>query len=232
MLLLDKAVGITSNRALAQVKRLYGVAKAGHTGTLDPLASGLLPICFGEATKFAQILLDAPKRYTATIRFGITTTTQDAEGTVVAVRTVGFDRPQLFDTLQRFTGRRMQVPPAHSALKYLGRPHYHYARAGIDVPRKAREIEIRTLRLIEWDTPDAIVDVECSKGTYVRALAADLGEALGCGAHLAALRRTASGGFEIGQARPFEALETLPVIDRMQCVLPASTLVGHLPILH
>ena len=229
VLLLDKPAGITSNAALGQAKRLYNAEKAGHTGTLDPLASGLLPICFGEATKFAQLLLDAPKRYQATIRFGATTTTQDAEGAIVATRPVAFDAEALERALTRFTGPQLQVPPAHSALKFRGRPHYEYARAGVDIPRTAREIVIHALTLVEWHAPDAVVDVLCSKGTYVRSLAADLGEALGCGAHLAVLRRTASGGFDIRDAHTIDALAGMGEGGRDGCLLPASALTAQLP---
>ncbi|HMA31685.1 MAG TPA: tRNA pseudouridine(55) synthase TruB [Casimicrobiaceae bacterium] len=229
VLLLDKPAGITSNAALGQAKRLYNAEKAGHTGTLDPLASGLLPVCFGEATKFAQLLLDAPKRYRATLRFGTTTTTQDAEGEIVATRPASFDATALDRTLTRFTGRQLQVPPAHSALKFQGRPYYEYARSGVDIPRAAREIVIHALTLVEWRAPDAVVDVLCSKGTYVRSLAADLGEALGCGAHLAALRRTASGGFDIRDAHTIDALAAMSEGGSDRCLLPASALTAQLP---
>lgn len=232
VLLLDKPAGITSNAALGQVKRLYNADKAGHTGTLDPLASGLLPICFGEATKFAQLLLDAPKRYLATIRFGVATTTQDAEGDVVATRPVASDAADLAAALARFVGPQSQVPPAHSALKFQGRPYYAYARAGVEIPRAAREIVVHSLTLVEWLAPDAVVDVLCSKGTYVRALASDLGEALGCGAHLAALRRTASGGFDIRDAHTIDALAAMETPVRDGCLLPASSLTARLPALH
>ena len=229
VLLLDKPSGISSNGALGRVKRLYNPAKAGHTGTLDPLASGLLPICLGAATRFAQFLLDAHKRYTATVRFGITTTTQDADGDIVLSRAVAIDRAALDAVLPNLAGRQMQLPPAHSALKYAGKPYYHYARQGIEIPRVAREVWIHRLELLAWNTPDATLDVECSKGTYVRALAADLGEALGCGAHLAALRRTASGGFSIADAVTLEALEGWSEAERDQRLLPMAVLVAHLP---
>lgn len=232
VLLLDKPAGITSSAALGQVKRLYNADKAGHTGTLDPLASGLLPICFGEATKFAQLLLDAPKRYRATIRFGVATTTQDAEGDVVATRPVAFGAADLAAELARFVGPQSQVPPAHSALKFQGRPYYAYARAGVEIPRAAREIVVHLLTLVEWLAPDAVVDVLCSKGTYVRALASDLGEALRCGAHLAALRRTASGGFDIRDAHTVDALAAMDAPARDRCLLPVSSLTAHLPALH
>ena len=231
VLLLDKPSGVTSNAALSRVKRLFNAAKAGHTGTLDPLASGLLPVCFGAATRFAQFLLDAPKRYVATIRFGVATTTQDAEGEVVATKSVAFSRDDVEFALSRFIGTLMQTPPAHSALKHAGRPHYEYARRGIDVPRVPREVTIHALRLLAWQPPDAVVDVSCSKGTYVRALAADLGDALGPGAHLAALRRTASGGFDIAGAITIEELEAMDVDARERCLVPQSALVAHLPAL-
>lgn len=229
VLLLDKPSGLTSNGALMRVKRLYNAEKAGHTGTLDPLASGLLPICFGEATKFAQALLDAPKRYVATVRFGVTTTTQDAEGDDVAVRAVAFDYALLAVALQRFIGRQMQVPPAYSALKHKGRPHYDYARAGIDVPRVPREIEIRSLRLTQWHEPDAVVEVECSKGTYIRAIAADIGEALGCGAHLAALRRTQTGRFAVEDAVALATLETMDSSRHDALLLSSDAPVASMP---
>lgn len=229
VLLLDKPTGITSNAALMRAKRLFHAEKAGHTGTLDPLASGLLPICFGVATRFAQFLLDAPKRYLATIRFGTSTTTQDAEGDVVASCPVALDRAGVEAALPRFVGAVMQTPPAHSALKFRGTPHYEYARRGVDVPRVPREVTVYRLALLDWRAPDATLDVECSKGTYVRALAADLGDALGCGAHLAALRRTASGGFDIAAAVTLEALEGMSADARDRCLVPAVALVAHLP---
>jgi tRNA pseudouridine55 synthase len=231
VLLLDKPQGITSNAALMRVKRLYNAEKAGHTGTLDPLASGLLPICFGTATRFAQYLLDAPKRYVATVRFGATTTTQDAEGEVVATRAVTFAQEALQQALARFTGPQMQTPPAHAALKFEGRPWYDYARKGVDIPRPARAVVIHALRLLEWRAPDAIVEVECSKGTYVRALAADIGEALGCGAHLAGLRRTASGGFAVADAVTFDVLQAMDEAALDGCLSPVDVLVRHLPAL-
>ena len=231
MLLLDKPSGISSNGALGRVKRLYNPEKAGHTGTLDPLASGLLPICMGTATRFAQFLLDARKRYTATLRFGITTTTQDADGDIVQSRPTTFDRAALVALLPRFSGRQMQMPPAHSALKHAGKPYYHYARQGIDIPRVAREVWIHRLDLVGWNPPCATLDVECSKGTYIRALAADLGEALDCGAHLTALRRTASGGFGIADAMTLEALEVLDETARDRRLFAPSVLVAHLPAL-
>ena len=231
VLLLDKPSGISSNGALGRVKRLFNPAKAGHTGTLDPLASGLLPICLGSATRFAQFLLDAPKRYRATVRFGVATSTQDAEGAVVATHDVTLRPDDLQHVLTRFTGPSMQIPPAHSALKFEGRPSYDYARRGIEIPHPPRPVVIHALRLLEWRAPDAIVDVECSKGTYVRALAADIGDAVGCGAHLAALRRTASGGFEVANAVTFDALQAMDAAALDRCLAPVDVLVRHLPAL-
>jgi tRNA pseudouridine55 synthase len=231
VLLVDKPLGISSNGALGRVKRLYNPEKAGHTGTLDPLASGLLPICMGTATRFAQFLLDARKRYTATLRFGITTTTQDADGDIIESRPATFDRAALVARLAQFSGRQMQMPPAHSALKHAGKPYYHYARQGIEIPRVAREVWIHRLDLVGWNPPCATLDVECSKGTYIRALAADIGEALDCGAHLTALRRTASGGFGIADATTLETLEALDETARDRQLLAPSVLVGHLPAL-
>jgi tRNA pseudouridine55 synthase len=229
VLLLDKPLGLSSNAALQQARRLYRAKKAGHTGTLDPLATGLLPLCFGEATKFAQVLLDAPKRYTATIRFGATTVTGDAEGAVVATRPVEFTREALHRALQGFIGTIEQVPPAYSALKFEGRAHYDYARAGIDVPRVARTVQISALRLLDWTAPDAIVDVECSKGTYIRVLAEDIGNRLGCGAHLGGLRRTATGGFQLDAAVTLPALEAMDEAARLAVLLPPDAPLAGLP---
>ncbi|MEO6566868.1 MAG: tRNA pseudouridine(55) synthase TruB [Casimicrobiaceae bacterium] len=210
VLLLDKPSGITSNAALQRAKRALNAQKAGHTGTLDPLASGLLPLCFGEATKFAQTLLDARKRYTATVRFGATTATGDAEGPVTASFPVAFTEDALRATLAAMEGPQLQIPPTYSALKFEGRPHYEYARAGVEVPRLPRPITLHALHLVSWQPPDAVVDIECSKGTYIRVLAEDLGRILGGGAHLAALRRTGTGVFALADAialADFEALE-------------------------
>ena len=229
VLLLDKPAGISSNAALQRARRALEAEKAGHTGTLDPLASGLLPLCFGEATKFSRFLLDADKRYVATVRFGVATDTQDAEGKTIGTRPVAFGRDELLRALPAFLGEQMQVPPAHSALKYQGRSYYHYARAGIEIPREARQVRIDALTLLDWSPPDAVIDVCCGKGTYVRALAADLGEALGCGAHLAALRRTAAGGFDLAAATPLDAVEGLAPEGRAACLLPVDSLLAALP---
>ena len=229
MLLLDKPTGVTSNTALQIAKRLYRAEKAGHTGTLDPLASGLLPLCFGEATKFAQRLLDAPKAYIATIRFGVTTTTGDAEGEVRDVREVNVTREALAQVLHRFVGEQDQLPPMYSALKFEGRAYYEHARAGREIPRAPRRITVTALDLVDCSLPDAVVAVRCSKGTYVRVLAEDIGEALGCGAHLAALRRTATGGFDLAQAVTIERVEALDEGGRDALLLPAESLIVDMP---
>jgi tRNA pseudouridine55 synthase len=229
VLLLDKPSGLSSNAALQRARRAFDAEKAGHTGTLDPLASGLLPLCFGEATKFAQFLLDATKRYTATVRFGVTTTTGDAEGDVLETRPVTLAHSDVEAVLPDFTGRLSQVPPAYSALKFEGRSHYEYARAGIDVPRPPRDIEILEISLLEWNAPDAVLDVTCTKGTYIRVLGEDIGRALGCGAHLAGLRRTATGGFGIADAVTLERLEAMSASEREAVLLPAATMLRDLP---
>ena len=229
MLLLDKPTGLSSNAALQRAKRCFDAEKAGHTGTLDPLASGLLPLCFGEATKFAQFLLDATKRYTATVRFGATTTTADAEGDIVDTSPVALTEADVEAALPAFTGHLRQIPHAYSALKFEGRNLYEYARAGITVERQPRDIEILELRLRAWNSPDAVVDVTCSKGTYIRVLAEDIGRALGCGAHLAALRRTATGGFGIAAAVTLAQLEGMDEASRNATLLPMANLVRELP---
>lgn len=229
VLLLDKPPGMTSNAALQAAKRLLAAAKAGHTGTLDPLASGLLPLCFGEATKLSGYLLDADKAYTARVALGARTTTGDAEGEVVETRPVAVDAAKLEAALARFRGRIEQVPPMHSALKRDGRPLYDYARAGVDVPREPRAVTIASL---EWRdlAPDGVtLDVVCSKGTYIRVLAEDLGAALGCGAHLAALRRTGVGPFDIAGSVTLDALAALPLPARRAALRPADSLVAALP---
>jgi len=229
VLLLDKGVGLSSNAALQRARRLYRAEKAGHTGTLDPLASGLLPICFGEATKFAHILLEGDKTYAATVRLGVTTTTGDAEGDPVDQRPVSVSRADIDAALDRFVGSIAQIPPRHAALKYRGRNYYEYAREGIDIPRVAREVIVHELKLHRWTPPDVELGVRCGKGTYVRVLAEDLGTALGCGAHLAALRRLASGGFDVGEAMSLEALEALDDGARDARLLPVDTLLASLP---
>lgn len=197
ILLLDKPLGITSNAALQEVKRLFQAAKAGHTGNLDPLASGMLPICLGEATKLSAYLLDADKVYTGTCKLGVSTTTADAEGEIVAQREVpALDEAQVDAVLERFRGEIEQIPPMHSAIKQNGQPLYKLARQGIDVERKARRVTIHELRLLRLEADEIELFVHCSKGTYIRTLVEDLGEALGCGAHLSRLRRTRVGPFQ------------------------------------
>lgn len=226
VLLLDKPAGLSSNTALQRARWLLNAAKAGHTGTLDPLASGLLPLCFGEATKFAQALLDARKEYLATVQFGRATTTGDAEGSVTAEAPVAFTRDELVATLAGFVGRSDQVAPRYAALKHEGRNLYEYARAGIDVPPKNRTIEIDTLELVSLDGTIAVLRVGCSKGTYVRALAEDVARKLGSLAHLAGLRRLGSGPLRIESAITMEALEALPPAARPGVLLPIDAPLG------
>jgi tRNA pseudouridine55 synthase len=228
VLLLDKPPGLSSNAALQRAKRLYRAEKAGHTGTLDPLATGLLPVCFGDATKFAQALLDADKTYLATIRLGVTTSTADAEGEVLATRPVGASERDLEALLPRFVGSIAQVPPRHSALKRDGRAYYEYARRGVQIERQAREVHVHSIALVSWRAPEAVLRVRCGKGTYVRALAEDIGEALGCGAHLAALSRTATGGFELADAHTLNALAERSEAERDALLLPVDALVAGL----
>jgi tRNA pseudouridine55 synthase len=229
VLLLDKALGISSNAALQRARRLLDARKAGHTGTLDPLASGLLPLTFGEATKFAADLLDADKCYEAQLVLGSTTTTGDAEGEVVEQRAVDVGESQLVAILSRFTGTLAQVPPMHSALKREGQPLYRLARKGIVVERAARSVAVHRLWLIAWDRLRPTIGVECGKGLYVRTLAEDIGAALGCGAHLGALRRTRVGAFDVADAIGLEALEQQPLAGRCERLLPVDALLQTLP---
>jgi len=229
VLLLNKPVGITSNAALQKAKWLLNAKKAGHTGTLDPFADGLLPLCFGEATKFSAYLLEADKHYRAVLQLGITTSTGDPEGEVLATRKVDASRAEIVALLPRFTGEIEQIPPMHSALKHQGRPLYEYARAGIEIERPPRKVTIRALELVECDPPRVVLDVQCSAGTYIRTLAQDIGAALGCGAHLTALKRTAAGGFSLDQAHTLTELEALDASLRPALLLPADCLVAHLP---
>ncbi len=197
ILLFDKPVGYSSNQALQKVKQLYGARKAGHTGSLDPLASGLLIICFGEATKFSSFLLESDKTYLTVCKLGSDTTTGDSEGEVVRRRpVVELSEPQVNLVLDQFRGEIDQIPPMHSALKYKGQRLYRLAREGIEVERKPRRTYIRRLRLIAMDSDTLTLDIACSKGTYIRTLVEDIGDALGCGAHVSALRRTGAGPFK------------------------------------
>lgn len=229
VLLLNKPVGLTSNTALQKAKRLLNAQKAGHTGTLDPFADGLLPLCYGEATKFSHYLLDADKTYRAVMQLGVTTTTGDPEGEVMQTRPVAASAEDVRTVLSRFLGEIEQIPPMHSALKHQGRPLYEYARAGIEIDRPPRRITIHALDLIECTLPQAIFTVTCSSGTYIRTLAQDIGAALGCGAYLTALTRTASGGFSLADACTLETLETLTLDARRALLLPSDCLVLHLP---
>lgn len=230
VLLLDKPLGLSSNDALQKAKRLYRAEKAGHTGTLDPLATGLLPLCFGAATKFSQVSLDADKRYVATMRLGVTTTTGDAEGDVRQRRDVALTREQIDTACRRFTGAISQVPPMHSALKHDGKALYEYARAGVEIEREARHVTIHAIDILEWQHDTLVIDVRCSKGTYIRTLAEDIGEALGCGAHLAALRRTGSGPLSLQGAVTLEQLGELDEAGRDALLTPADTLLADCPV--
>lgn len=228
VLLLNKPSGISSNAALQRSRRLFEAQSGGHTGTLDPMASGLLVLCFGEATKFSGELLDAGKRYMARLRLGVRTATGDAEGEVLERRPVSVTRDQLERTLERFRGEIMQVPPMHSALKREGRPLYSYAREGITLERSARKVTVSELELEGLDGDEAAISVSCTKGTYVRTLAEDIGEALGCGAHLVGLVRTAVGAFSLGQAHRIEDLEGLASAERERLLLAVDVLVQDL----
>jgi len=230
VLLLDKPLGLSSNDALQKAKRLYRAEKAGHTGTLDPLATGLLPLCFGAATKFSQISLDADKRYRATLKLGVKTSTADAEGEVLQTREVKLTREQVEAACQRFTGPISQIPPMHSALKRDGKALYEYARAGIEVEREARHITIHTIDIVGWQDDGLTIDVRCSKGTYIRTLAEDIGEALGCGAHLSALRRTGSGPLTLDGAFTLEQLAAMSEGERDERLLLADTLLADWPV--
>lgn len=227
--MLDKARGASSNAALQQAKHLYQAAKAGHAGTLDPLATGLLPVLFGEATKFSSDLLDADKSYAAEIRLGISTATADAEGEVITVRPVSVSAEQLDAALRNFRGDILQTPPLYSALKHAGKPLYAYARAGIDIERAPRQVTVHALELQWFEGERLSLSVTCSKGTYIRTIAHDLGELLGCGAHLVALRRTAVGRFGLDSAHTLESLEALPAAVRDALLLPVDALLQDLP---
>ena len=232
VLLLDKPTGMTSNSALQSARRLFSAAKAGHTGTLDPLATGLLPLCFGEATKFSADLLDADKTYEAQLLFGITTDTGDAQGALLSERSVCFARADLDGALQGFLGQISQVPPMYSALKRDGKPLYQLARQGIEVVREARAVTIHELTLLDFSGDRCRLRVACSKGTYIRTLAEDLGEVLGCGAHLAALRRVAVGPLQIADAVSLDQLIELPEAQRASLLLPPDALLQTLPAIH
>lgn len=229
VLLLDKPLGLTSNDALQKARRLFSAAKGGHTGTLDPLASGLLPLCFGEATKFSADLLNADKTYEAELKLGVTTDSGDAEGLVIATAAVDVAESGIFPVLRQFTGPILQTPPMHSALKRDGRPLYELARKGIEVEREPRAVTIHAIDLIELAGDRLRLRVACSKGTYIRVLAADIGQALGCGAHLTALRRTVVGDLDLTHAVTLAELEALSEEQRMPKLAPVDALLRSLP---
>lgn len=231
VLLFDKPLTLSSNTALQKVRRLFEAEKAGHTGTLDPLASGLLPVCFGEATKFANDLLDADKTYHAWVKLGQTSSTGDAEGEITGTHAVLPDESRVRAVLLDFVGTIQQLPPMHSALKYQGKPLYEYIRKGESVERASRSVTIYELHLERFAGDEMEFTVRCSKGTYIRTLAEDIGKALGCGAYLLGLRRTSIGRFKIGEARTWSELETMDRAQRDACLLPPDSLVQALPML-
>ncbi|HPP83481.1 MAG TPA: tRNA pseudouridine(55) synthase TruB [Rubrivivax sp.] len=231
VLLVDKPLGWTSHDALRKAMALLRAAKGGHTGTLDPLATGLLPLAFGAATKFAQVNLEADKRYRATLRLGERTSTGDGEGEVVERRDVHCSRADIEAVLARLTGAIEQLPPMHSAVKFGGKALYDYARAGIEVERTPRRVTIHRIDLVEWEPPQLVVDVHCSKGTYIRVLAEDIGRRLGCGATLAALQRSASGPFDIAHAITIDALAALDEPAREARLQPVDALLAGWPAL-
>ena len=233
--LLDKPQGMSSNDIMQKVKRIFQANKAGHTGALDPLATGMLPICLGEATKFSQFLLDADKRYLVTAKLGERTDTSDAEGQIVENREVKVKTPEILTALEQFRGDILQVPTMFSALKHNGKPLYEYARQGITVEREARPITIFGLNFIEYNAPYLTLEVHCSKGTYIRTLVDDLGEVLGCGAHVTMLRRTAVADYPTEKMLDWHALQSLAepqdlsLLDAL--LLPMDTAVTKLPAL-
>ena len=233
--LLDKPQGMSSNDIMQKVKRIFQANKAGHTGALDPLATGMLPICLGEATKFSQFLLDADKRYLVTAKLGERTDTSDAEGQIVETRDVNVKTPEILTALEQFRGDILQVPTMFSALKHNGKPLYEYARQGITVEREARPITIFELNFIEYNVPYLTLEVHCSKGTYIRTLVDDLGEALGCGAHVTMLRRTAVADYPTEKMLDWNALQALAESQDLSLLdallLPMDTAVAKLPAL-
>ncbi|WP_157889185.1 tRNA pseudouridine(55) synthase TruB [Herminiimonas arsenitoxidans] len=232
VLLLDKQVGVSSNDALIKAKWLLSALKAGHTGTLDPFATGLLPLCFGEATKFAQDLLDADKTYETVVHLGITTNTGDTEGETIATADVAVTREQIDAVLAQFRGDIMQVPPMYSALKRDGKPLYEYAREGITLEREARPVTIHLLEFIDYQAPFLTLRVRCSKGTYIRVLGEDIGAALGCGAHLNALRRVQVGDLLIDAAVTIEQLAATDEDARTSLLAPVDALLTSFPALY
>lgn len=229
VLLLDKPYGFSSNQALQKVKWLYQAQKAGHTGTLDPLATGVLPICLGEATKFAQHLTDENKTYVATVKFGVTTTTGDKEGDIIHQVDCHVTRAEIEHVLPQFMGEITQVPPMYSALKVNGKPLYEYARDGVELERQPRQVTIYALRVLGCADNSAEIEVTCSKGTYIRTLGEDIGKALQAGAHLTALRRTATATYQIAHTVTIEALEQMAAEQRDALLLPVDTAITALP---
>jgi tRNA pseudouridine55 synthase len=234
ILLLDKALGISSNKALQQVKYLYAAQKAGHTGSLDPLASGMLPICFGEATKFSHYLLNADKHYHVKAKLGIKTTTGDAEGEVISCCVPNqFNKEQLEHKLHPFRGKQQQIPSMFSALKHQGQPLYKLARMGMEVERQARSIEVFSLQLLDYQLDEMSLLVHCSKGTYIRNLVEDIGEALGCGAHVTMLRRLQVNGYPTAMMKTQAELEQQHAIAGIEglasMLLPVDYPVQHWP---
>ena len=230
ILILDKPVGLTSNQALQRVKRMLRARKAGHCGSLDPLATGVLPLCLGQATKFSSYLLEADKTYLATCRLGQTTTTADAEGEIIEAREVEVNRAQIEAVLPRFRGEIMQIPPMYSALKHQGKRLYQLARAGQEVEREPRAVTIHKLELCEYDGLKLKLEVCCSKGTYIRSLAQDIGEALGCGAHLTALRRRMANPFVERDSITLEQLQHMAEKDQIDALLlPVSAALNQFP---
>ena len=232
VLLLDKPIGLTSNDALQKARRLFSAAKGGHTGTLDPMATGLLPLCFGEATKFSADLLNADKTYEALVKLGVTTDSGDAEGQVIQTLTVNVEKDDIFRVLPQFTGDILQTPPMHSALKRDGRPLYELARQGIVVEREARAVTIHAIDFLDFAGDTLSIRVSCSKGTYIRVLASDIGNALGCGAHLIGLRRTEVADLNLANVVTLAELEALDETQRLAHLQPVDALLLSLPILN
>lgn len=229
VLLLDKPVGWSSNDALIKAKRLLNAIKAGHTGTLDPFATGLLPLCFGEATKFSADLLDADKTYQTVVHLGVSTNTGDTEGEVIQTREVNVSEAQIHAVLEQFKGDILQVPPMYSALKRDGKPLYEYAREGITLEREARPITIHLLEFVKYEAPFLTLNVRCSKGTYIRVLGEDIGNALGCGAHLNALRRTQVGHLVLENTVTLDQLIAMSEEQRSALLAPVDALLSSFP---
>jgi tRNA pseudouridine55 synthase len=229
VLLFDKPLELSSNTALQKVRKLFQAEKAGHTGTLDPLATGLLPICFGEATKFSNALLGADKTYRALLRLGQTTSTGDAEGELLSDHPVNVTQTEVDAVLAKFRGEIRQLPPMHSALKHQGKPLYEYIRKGVTIERELRSVVIHELRLNSFSGNEIDITVRCSKGTYIRTLAEDIGAALGCGAHLIGLRRTAIAHLDLRESYTLEQLEAMSEAKRDACILPLESLMPDMP---